>query len=70
MAVRSQPARYSSVKSAGLQDCYCQEGPFLINWRANHVTQQPGQCGSDRKKRLLFAKTCMATRAKGPYEIL
>jgi hypothetical protein len=37
--VRSKPPRYSPVKSAGLQDCYCQTGTFVINWPANDVTR-------------------------------
>ncbi|PYI70597.1 MAG: hypothetical protein DMF08_10960 [Verrucomicrobia bacterium] len=30
------------IKTAGLQDCYWQERPFVINRRANDVAQEPG----------------------------
>ena len=52
------------IKTAGLQDCYWQERPFVINRRPNDVAQEPAQRDSDRKKRLLFAETCMAMQAK------
>jgi len=52
------------IKTAGLQDCYWQERPFVINRRANDVAQEPGQARFGPQKTPAFAETCMAMQAK------